>query len=563
MIASSFVHTLRQRVVLSSVVSPWVRLIKRGKLLLGLCPFHQEKTPSFSVDDGRGTFHCFGCGIRGDIIDFVRQQQRLTFSEAVASLASKAGLSLPTQKIMRNPLEKDLYKLLERACRWFQEVLLQTPQAMAYLMQRGVTPDEIRLYRLGWAPARGLLDQAHGWGYTSTLLEEGGLVWRREEDQTLVERFRNRILFPIQDAQQRVVAFGGRSLGKEGPKYINSPETVLFHKGKNLYGSLSCSRASTFSPTQRPSFLVVEGYLDVILAGRSHRVMAPLGTAITEVQLLQLWKQDPEPVVCFDGDRAGQDASYRLAIMALPLLQPGYSLWFACLPQGHDPHSLLQTEGEESFAQKIQRALPLWLYLWHRLFQNSVTPEQKAKAAVQWKEWISTISSPDVRVFYRQFFYRSQKQQKPIPAIPSLSVLAMHQKILIGMLLLHPSLVSKVREELAAMAFPKDSPWLHIRNFLLSWESGELFLELETFLGSRWKEQLAVVERHMPSDPCSLESYWRSLFNAYQIHLYQKEELLSLGKELMAVPGAWDRLRVLTTINHEMKQGEPIWPLKE
>lgn len=578
--SESFIATLRQKVPLSTHVAKHMRLLRKGRLLMGLCPFHGEKTPSFSLNETRGTYHCFGCGARGDVIDFVRQHQRVSFGEAVIILANAVGMELPkdtSESALAMHAQRDLYRVMEAACQWYQKNLQENPVALDYLKKRGLTPEDIKRFRLGWAPPQGWLRQGQHWGFSLSCMKNAGLIMNRGDllspgpqaekapqplnsrgdgglrgpfptpevgdpgegrDQgSYFDRFRQRIMFPIVTPQGKVIAFGGRTLGQDQPKYMNSPETPLFVKGQCLYRSL------TMAPG-RP-VLVVEGYLDVISTSGFYGALAPLGTALTPEQLALIWKQCPEPVVCFDPDGAGQRASLKMAVMALPLLKPGYSLRFAQLPPDQDPHALVQTHGGAGLDKIVDQAVPMSEFLWRALFSPSLTPEGKAEAMERWEGWVNSIAHLQIRRLYKDFFYeRGKKSQKShIPLAPGL---ILHQKILLGMLVLHPFLMERVGESLCAMIFPVESSWLHVRNYLLSWKEGDSFSPLQQFLGQDWKEQIARVSCHIPSDTACLETHWKDLFNRYQTQLYQNEELLALKKDLMQVPGTWERLKNLT-----------------
>lgn len=540
MVLDSVIETIRQRITLSSLVGRHVRLVRKGRHFLGLCPFHAEKTPSFTVSDERGMYNCFGCGARGDLIDFMRHQKNISFNEAIKELAQQAGVEIERERKPQIPSVKAFYELLERTCLWFQEHLLRTPQALEYLHKRGIAQDEVETFRLGWAPAQGLIKNALQWGYNLGQLEEVGLIVRREQEHTFFDRFRHRLMFPITNIKGHIIGFGGRSLGDEQPKYLNSPETSLFIKGHNLYRS--------FNKIQNRKVLFVEGYLDVIASSRSYTAFAPLGTAVSPEQLHLLWGHSPEPVICLDSDDAGRRASEKIALMALPLLKPGHSLFFATLPAGHDPHSLVQTGQENALKRAVEQAIPLSEFLWKKAFhEKNMTPERKAQATAVWKEWVQTIVDNDVRHFYRQFFY-TMHHKKPTSRVPSVSSIEIHQRILLGMLVLYPEIIDRVREQLSHMRFEEFSPWLQVRDFLLSWEKGDSFSTLSTYLGDQWEAHLQCVTRHIPSHLPCIETYWLDMFNAYQTYLYQKEELLSLQKEILVVPGAWERLKTLIEI---------------
>lgn len=312
-----FLDELRARIRLSDVVSRRVRLQKRGREFTGLCPFHNEKTPSFTVNDDKGFYHCFGCGAHGDAIDFEREQSGLSFREAVERLAADVGLAVPApdpRAREREEARRGLADVVEIACQWFEE-RLRGPEgapARAYLERRGLDQATIRRFRLGYAPdARDALIKAFSQGKGGDSARDAididqliaaGLAKRPDDGRAPFDYFRGRVMFPITDRRGRVIAFGGRVLGDGEPKYLNSPDTPLFEKGRVLFGWHVAREAARSAGT----VLVTEGYMDVIAlaqAGFDHAV-APLGTALTEQQIRELWRMAPEPVVCLDGDTA-------------------------------------------------------------------------------------------------------------------------------------------------------------------------------------------------------------------------------------------------------------------
>jgi DNA primase len=403
-----FLDELRARVSLAEVVGRRVRLIRRGREYIGLCPFHKEKTPSFSVVEDKGFYHCFGCGAHGDVIGFAMQTASMTFPEAVEALARQAGLDVPTQSPEdREKVERQatLQAATEAACAFFEEQLHAQPgrEARLYLEGRGLDLATMRRFRLGFAPDRrdGLV-RALAKRFPEALLIEGGLVRRSDEGESF-DYFRRRIIFPIGDRQGRIIAFGGRVLGDGQPKYLNSPDTPLFHKGRVLYGWAPARAAAA----RAPSAIVTEGYMDVIALHRAGftTAVAPLGTALTETQLEELWRLAPEPVLCFDGDAAGLRAAGRALERALPLLKPGQSLKFATLPEGEDPDTLILRHGVEAMTEVLERAQPLAEVLWQlETARPSVTPEQRAALEHRLEERVRAIADRSVQDHYRSFF---------------------------------------------------------------------------------------------------------------------------------------------------------------
>jgi DNA primase len=404
-----FLDELRARIAVSEVIAPKVRLTRRGRESIGLCPFHNEKTPSFTVNDDKGFFHCFGCGAHGDIISFTMETEGLNFPEAVEKLAGMAGLAVPRQSPEERERAQDratLQQVMEQACAWFENQLAQPGgrQARDYLRGRGFSDDTIARFRLGYAPdGRGRLGQAlEGRNVTREQLIEAGLVKLPEGSGEPRDYFFNRVIFPITDRRGLVIAFGGRILGDGQPKYLNSPETSLFHKGRVLYNWARAREAVRDSGT----VVVVEGYTDVIAlaqAGLPHAV-APLGTALTEEQMLALWRMVDEPVLCFDGDNAGQRAAFRAAERALPLLQPGKSLRFVTLPDGEDPDSLVRARARAGFEALLAKARPLVDVIWtlEAGAGKFNTPEQRAALDRRFNQHISQIADRGVQYHYQQ-----------------------------------------------------------------------------------------------------------------------------------------------------------------
>jgi DNA primase len=384
-----FLDELRHRVPLAQAIGRRVQLRKRGREYVGLCPFHNEKTPSFTVNEDKGFFHCFGCGAHGDVIGFAMQTDGLDFPEAVERLAQEAGLTVPRatpQDRERAQARATLIEVMEAACIWFERQL-RLPAGrpgLDYLRGRGFDDATIRRFRLGFAPParpggecliRAALARE---GAGEEVLVEAGLVKRPEDGRAAFDYFRNRVIFPIADRRGRVVGFGGRNLGDGQPKYLNSPDTPLFQKGGMLYGLAQAREAAV----KREEAIVVEGYTDVIALHRAgfETAVAPLGTALTEAQIEALWRLAPEPVLCFDGDEAGRRAAMRAAERALPLLEPGRSLSFAELPPGEDPDSLIGRRGVAAMRDVLARVEPLVDVIWRaetagRRFD---TPERRA-----------------------------------------------------------------------------------------------------------------------------------------------------------------------------------------
>jgi DNA primase len=486
-----FLDELRSRVSLSDLVGRRVRLTRKGREYAGLCPFHNEKTPSFYVVEDKGFFHCFGCGAHGDAIGYVTRAENLDFIEAIERLAGEAGLQVPQstpQERERAQRQKTLLEALAAAATLYEAQLWSPPGARAreYLARRGLDEETIRRFRLGWAPEdRQALRRALAGEFPEPLLLEGGLLRQPEGGGAPYDYFRGRVIFPIGDRAGRVIAFGGRTLGDDQPKYLNSPDTPLFEKGRVLY-AWAAARANAARPGEGEAPLpaiVVEGYMDVIaLHGAGFgTALAPLGTALTETQLRELWRLSPEPVLCFDGDAAGQRAALRALHRALPLLQPGRSLRFAKLPPGEDPDSLIKSRGRPGFGEVLTAARPLAEVLWHsELAAGPVdTPERRADLERRLMEAASLVGDRTVQNEYRRFLrdklfalgrpvasktrpgtgrrgvlpFATLAEGPPPP--PPRAPDRLRREVLLRMALQHPFLIAEETEEFAALDFPE------------------------------------------------------------------------------------------------------------
>jgi DNA primase len=405
-----FLDELRARLPVSEVVGRRVKLKKAGREWKGLSPFQQEKSPSFTVNDQKGFYHDFSSGKHGDIISFLMETEGVGFTEAVERLAAMAGLALPAvtpDAARHEQRRKTLYDVMELAAKFFVDTLASRNGAKArgYLGDRAISPATQVQFRIGYAPGERFALKEHlgGAGIPTEDMVEAGLLVAADDIPVPYDRFRDRVMFPITDLRGRVIAFGGRALEKDAPaKYLNSPETPLFHKGDNLY-NLAPARLATHNGAP---LVVVEGYVDVIAmvgAGFAASV-APLGTALTENQLALLWKMADEPILCFDGDKAGQKAAWRAADLALPHLKPGKSLRFALLPEGQDPDDLARSGGRGAIEEVIGAARGLADVIWSREVEGGsyATPERRAALEARINELSNGIRDEVVRRYYRQ-----------------------------------------------------------------------------------------------------------------------------------------------------------------
>ncbi len=470
---------------LADLVGKRVRLTRKGREFGGLCPFHNEKTPSFYVVEDKGFFHCFGCGAHGDAIGWVMRSENLDFIEAIERLAGIAGVAVPQQTPQEREKaqrQKTLLEALAAAAKFYEEQLWSHGGARGreYLASRGLDDETMRRFRLGWAGEdRSALRRALTPEFPLPLLMEAGLLHASDFGGEPYDYFRERVIFPIGDRAGRVIAFGGRALGDAMPKYLNSPEHPLFEKGRVLYG-LSAARINAAKEAEAggAGAIVTEGYMDVIALHRAGfpTAVAPLGTALTEAHLAELWRLAPEPVLCFDGDAAGQRAALRALHRALPLLKPGHSLRFVTLPPGEDPDSLIRRSGAPAFTEVLRGAKPLAEMLWRsELDAKSIdTPERRADLERRLMADCEQIADRSVQEQYRRFLRDKlfslgrvpgrapgRGQRLPVPALrgdtppPPAAAGRRQREVLIGMLLDHPFLIGEAHEEIAALDFPE------------------------------------------------------------------------------------------------------------
>ncbi|WP_309087481.1 DNA primase [Phenylobacterium sp.] len=409
-----FIDELKGRLRPSDVIGKSVKLRKQGREYVGLSPFNKEKTPSFYVNDEKGQFFDFSSGKTGDIITFVQETERLSFAEAVEKLAAEAGLALPAVDPRGAEQEKKRQGLadwLELACQWFEAELRRPPgrEARAYLEKRGLPEKEWARFRIGFSPAgrTALKDYLVAKGARPAELVDAGLLIAPEDGGQPYDRFRDRIIFPILDVRGRVVSFGGRAMDPQArAKYLNGPETVVFHKGNNLYGLSEARKILAAAPAgDEPPLVVVEGYMDVIACQRAGvPAVAPMGTALTEEQMEVLWRHHPEPTLCFDGDRAGRQAAGRAIDRALPLLKPGKSFKFALVEGGKDPDDVLREQGPVALKSQLEKTTPFAeaLFVRERDLEPLDTPERRTALKVRLRKLAATIADPDLAQAYKE-----------------------------------------------------------------------------------------------------------------------------------------------------------------
>jgi DNA primase len=548
-LSPGFLDELRSRISLTGLIGRRVKLARRGHEYVGLCPFHHEKTPSFYVVEDKSFFHCFGCGAHGDAIGFVMRADNIDYIVASVGLAGVAGRAVPRatpQERERAQRQKTLLEALEAAAAFYEARLWAPAAAPArgYLQQRGLDAETIRRFRLGWAPDdRQALRRTLAADFPEPLLIEAGLL-RNPREGERTDYFRNRVIFPIGDRAGRVIAFGGRVIDDGQPKYLNSPESQLFEKGRVLYG-WSAARASIVRQTEAGGVgaIVTEGYMDVIALHRAgfSTAVAPLGTALTEFHLRELWRLSEEPILCFDGDAAGQSAAIRALRRALPLLVPGQSLRFASLPSDHDPDSLLRARGRLGFEEVLAAAQPVSEVLWQ--YELALRPTHDAKGETDLRKRIEadwkSIADPTVRISYQRFLRTQLDKTFPWPSARSMrSVLKrrpgagregpqppprspqrLQREILFRILLHFPALTDEVAKEFAALDIPE--PELdRLRHEILGLEASRPGLDAGTLQQHLGKSGFAASVNALLSpsvdtgfltrcpDPTSARRYW-------------------------------------------------------
>ncbi len=523
--SNDFLDELRMRLPLADVIGRKVKLVRKGRELSGLCPFHNEKTPSFTVAEDKGFYHCFGCGAHGDVIKFVMNTEGLVFPEAVERLAHQAGLQLPDfspEDQEKAETRKNLYEVMATAAGWFQSQLKTSSgeAARAYAEGRGLDHQILEDFGIGFAPASrtALKEALSARKITESQMCDAGLLIKPEDGSPSYDRFRNRIMFPILDSHGRVIAFGGRAMDSSPAKYLNSPETPLFHKGRVLYHYLGARKAA-FDSGQ---VIAVEGYMDVIalvMAGIREAV-APLGTALTEQQIALLWRLAPEPILCFDGDKAGVKAAHRAIERVLPDLRPGFSLRFALLPDGHDPDSLIAEGGRDAFDAVLASAKSLSEMLWLSLTESAdiSTPERRAGLEKKIFDTLRPVKDAKVLSFYQSEFGRRLKELfrgsprkaagrfnrdknqfgrdkgRPLPSRPrpsgllktrlgrakgSAPVVQHIEEILILTILNHPDLLNRHFEDFSVIGF-SSAELDKVRSAIIGTFSGKEGLDRET-----------------------------------------------------------------------------------
>ena len=467
-----FIDEVRARITLSTIIGKRVKLVKKGRRHSGLCPFHNEKTPSFSVNDDDGYYYCFGCGAGGDAISYLRESEGLDFSEAVKRLAEMAGVAIPDQRPVDPEKVKKRQTVMDAlaAAADFFKAQLKTADAnhaRSYLDRRGLSEATKADFQIGYAPSSGLRAHLLQRGFTEQILLDAGLCGRSTRDNSLYDYFRDRIIFPICNRQGAVIAFGARAMGDAMPKYLNSPDGPTFSKKAVLYGWVQArERLRRDLP-----LMVVEGYMDVIAVSAANvaGALAPLGTAMTEQQIALIWKLHDEPILCFDGDKAGQKAALRALTRILPVLEPGKSARIAVMPEGKDPDDILNEDGAEALRAIINGASSLTDMLWERVGQSYKLDDPASRAAFfqELRDLVRTIQHNQTRQAYAdeiEFRISSlrnalrsagggQQRLRPVIAKRPQTGLKMRLTAMLALLISHPERIADHYEELSMVDF--------------------------------------------------------------------------------------------------------------
>lgn len=457
-----FIASLKDRVSLFEVISRRVKLTRSGRDWVGLCPFHHEKTPSFKVSNDNGYYYCFGCGAHGDVITFVMESEKVKFAEAVEIIANMYGIQVPKNEQKANTIIKITYEILEAAKSIFVKQLKSKlgTNALEYLKSRSISDESIDKFQLGFSSKNvHLFDMLQKQGFSKEVIMKSGIFYLAKDNYRIVNRYNERLIFPIIDSSGRCVGFGGRVIGKsDAAKYINSPETEVFIKNHQLYGYNFAKRGKSRQIT------LVEGYMDVISMHQAgfDGAVAPLGTSISETQIHMCWHVSDTPIICLDGDSAGIKASYRWIDKIMPELIPGKSFNIARLPENADPDSLLSSNQNEIVSSTLNNAISLSDWLWDGAFYMypSSTPEQKAALIDMLFKKVDLIKDPSIKKLYRHHIkqrefdlFKYKRSIKKFDGRSTIPVKDKIEKILLVTLINHPYVIDKFIESFTKMAF--------------------------------------------------------------------------------------------------------------
>ena len=470
MLSDEQIKELRDSIDLSRIISRKVKLQKRGNNFLGLCPFHNEKTPSFNVNDQEGFYHCFGCGAHGDVISFIRNFEGKSFIEALETIADISGLKMPLNNLENGNIlneKKNLLEITNLSSSFYSRNLFskEGSTALNYVKSRGLDDEILKKFKIGYSPKFGLKKFLNDQGYNDDLIHKAGLL-RKNEDNEMQEVFKGRLIFPIFDVKNNTIGFGARALFNSKAKYINSPNSTIFQKSQILYGISHLQREYL----KDKSLLIVEGYMDVISIFRSKiaQSIAPLGTSITENQIENIWRINKKPILCLDGDNAGENAAWRFIIKVLPIIKTGFEITFVWLPKNRDPDQMINNSKEE-FISMINSPQSLIDTIWS-ILQKKHDPTNPDTRALLWseaKKTVNLINDSNLKQSYFDEVYKriTDSRNNQINYSRSQKSFANHKKIktFIGennlldaifyILINHPKLALDYSEELVKIDF--------------------------------------------------------------------------------------------------------------
>ena len=409
MLSEEQIKELRDSIDLSKIISRNVKLQKRGNNLIGLCPFHSEKTPSFNVNDNDGFYHCFGCGAHGDAISFIRNFEGKSFVEALETIADMSGLKIPLNNLENENIfneKRQLLEIISLSSSFYSSKLFSKDGSVAlkYIKSRGLNDDSINKFKIGYSTQFGLKKHLNERGYKDDLIFKAGLL-RNNKNNEMQEVFRGRLIFPIFDKKNNIIGFGGRALNNSKVKYINSPNSMIFQKSDILYGISHLQR----DILKDNLLLIVEGYIDVISIFQSKvaQAVAPLGTAISVSQIESIWKKNKKPVLCLDGDVAGENAAWRFINKVLPNIKTGFEITFAWLPKNMDPDEMLNNSKEE-FVHIIKNPQSLIDTIWNVLQKkyDPINPDTRALLWSEVKKTVNLINDKNLKQSYADEVYK-------------------------------------------------------------------------------------------------------------------------------------------------------------
>lgn len=561
-----FVEYLKGRISIVDVVSARIRLRKIGNVWKALCPFHKEKTGSFHVDETKGLYHCFGCDAGGDSIKFVMDYEKVSFWEAIEIIANQYGIEIPkNDSAPKEDPSARLFEIMDYSKNYFTESLNSKKDSTArdYLNLRKINKEQIEKFQLGFAPANAdLYNQLKKKGFSNDELVRTGVFVKSGYKNEFVNRYRGRLIFPIIDAREKCVGFGGRILEKsEKAKYINSPETEIYKKSQQLYGYNLARKGKS------RQIIISEGYLDVISLHQAgfDGAVAPLGTAISATQISMCWRVCNNPVIALDGDSAGVKASYRWIDRILAYLEPGKSFKFAALPQGSDPDLLVYNNQISAITEAVNNAVPLSQWLWDGGFSlyPSETPEQKAELIEMLIQKAESIKNISIRNFYIQdiknrqrSLYKSKKRvvkkgnlQSATPAKEKI------EKILVVTLINHPYIIDRVMEDFVKLEFENTEMKVLKEKILGNYanfaeESSQKFVEsmvqLQDIVSENFKDvamHAGFADKNVADDDAF--AGWSELLKKYLSEPLLARDLQKAASDFVFSEDNWQRLKAL------------------